>query len=260
MLRHLVEDQTEDRRSHPLQPFQGVEQVLVGDPSRMGHDEHAVDGAGERDRIRHRQDRGRIHDDVVVVPAHLGEQLLNSTPAEQLARIRRHRPGGVEADLVLGADGHVPDDITSNFAEEQVGEPGRLGLSEHLVQPGSAEIGVDEGHPMTGLRQHDSEVRRGGGLALSCQRAGDLNDLDRTVEPEEHQVGAQPPIGLDGVVGRFADGDRATVRGRVDRHHGQHRPVGQLFEVLLRADLVVEVVEQECRTEPEQEPDDRRRA
>ena len=48
-----------------------------------------------------------------------------------------------------------------------------------------------------------------------------------------------------------------VVRRRVRRHHGEHRPVGDPLEVLLRADLVVEVVDQERGAEPDEQTDDR---
>ncbi len=124
------------------------------------------------------------------------------------------------------------------------------------MHAGPAKVGVDQGDAVAGLREHDGKVRRRGGLALAGHRAGDLDHADRSVEPEELHVGAQPAVGLDGDVAGLADGDRSIVGRRVDRDDGEHRLVDQRLEVVLGTDLVVEVVEQERGAETDQQPDD----
>ncbi len=255
-LRCLVEHEAEHRGRHPAESLERVGHVVAGHPAGLCHHDHAVDGTGERHRVGHRQHGCRVDDDHVVVVAHLGEQLGGASPAEQFARVRGHRARRVDAEPVGAVDVDVAHGVPGLGAEQQVGEARRLGNAEHLVEARAAEVGVDERHAVAGLGEHHREVRRCRGLALPRHRTGQLDHVDRPVEPQELHVGAQSSVRLDRFVARSADRDGQVVGRRIDGHDGEHRLAGRDLEVVFRSDLVVEVVEQEGCPEPDQQADD----
>src|SRR5438105_3320390 len=62
---------------------------------------------------------------------------------------------------------------------------------EEASDTGLAEIGVDQQGLVAKLRECDSEICRGGGLALARQRAGNQNDLRRMLGLGKKERGAQ---------------------------------------------------------------------
>ena len=222
----------------------------------VGDDDDRIDESGDGDRVGHGQDRWRVDDDEVVVLTHLIEDPLHPTAAEHLARVGGDRAGHIDRDPVLHADLDHRDDVFRCGAEEDVGETGGRWDVEHLVDPGAAQVGVDERNPMSRPSQHDGEVRRRRRLALAGERAGDLHDMDAAVEREELDVRAEAAIRLDRHMGRIRHRKREIAGRWVDGDLGEDRTIGQRFEIIRGPDLVVEIVDEERRSETEQQADD----
>ena len=76
-------------------------------------------------------------------------------------------------------------------AGQHVAKSAAWAHAQSLVNAGTAQIGVNQQHPHTFLRQHDRAVDAGGGLALLRQRAGHHDDFRRRTQIREQQGSAQ---------------------------------------------------------------------
>ena len=137
----LVEDHAEDGCGHAVEPFEGVDDVVVGGPAGLGDDDHAVDRTGEGDRVRHGQDGRRVDDHEVVVLAHRAAgSLAVRRPLSSSLGVDGTAPDGVHAEAVAAVEVDVGEDVSRFGAEEDVGEAGRLRDTEHVVDAGAAQV------------------------------------------------------------------------------------------------------------------------
>ena len=78
-----------------------------------------------------------------------------------------------------------------DFTEQHGGEADVVGDVEEGVDAGAAQVAVDDDDALADIREGDGQVGDGGGLALGGAGAGDLDDPQRPVEPEEADGRAQ---------------------------------------------------------------------
>ncbi len=128
------------------------------------------------------------------------------------------------------------------------------------MQPGPAQVAVDHHHlAVLGPGQDHGQVGHGGGLALRGRGTGDLEAVQRLVEAEELDRGAQRPVGLAGrrvgtLQGDDLGGPVAPGHGRDEAEDGQRRTGGPL-EVVLGLDRVVQVLQEEDEADAKDEAD-----
>ena len=150
-----------------------------------------------------------------------------------------------------------------DLAHQHRRQPDRCVEVEGAGDLGAPQVGVDQRHPLPGLRQGERQVDRRGRLALLRHRAG--HDVDAAaaggVDVDELHVGAQHAerLGPRRVAVQRRD-QRLLGRGRLERDRPEEGRLGDGDRLLGRLDRGVEQLPHHGEAEPEQQSQDRRQA
>ena len=181
-----------------IQPLHGVVELSFCGRTVFHNDDHAVQYAGHRQRIRHDGDGRKIDDHIV---KHAPQQLRHAhhaLRAQQLRRVRRHLArrdhAEVGVQVCLCHDAGIGLQPGKNMRK-----PFCASKLEPIAQRRRAHIALHEADAFSVLRQHIGKINRCRALSLALHGAGHADHAAlrlSVVRQAEKQIRSQELIGL----------------------------------------------------------------
>jgi len=258
LFRFLIEDDADQANATLVQGSGGIAQRVLSRAPGAGEQQDAIGLERDDQGVADGEHGWRVDEEDVGIDADAIEQGGKCVETEQIRRIRRngtagdqHEPGHGDF-LRFRGPGNVR-------MREQAGEAVLVANAENPVLGGSTEIGIDDDSLEAGLGHDDAEIGGDGALALAGTGRCDGQLLDGMNRGGELEVSAEKADGFGRAGMWMGDGIYLGTAGLELLQHWNGREqigAGELGEVGIAVDRVVEILEEGDGADRDQEADE----